>query len=217
MQLFPTLSRSTLVPFVLCLFILLGTPRTDSYAQSPDDVAISDRWALQFQVNNNFTLGEFQGGLISAKKQYDARRAFRFGIGLNATFDQRTDEGNGGTQEQDQSFQRVTANAQWVRYPVDEGRVRAYWGVGPTLQLQRNVDDQSGTDQTQWRLGGGAVGVLGAEWFVHSHISVSAEYRAGVEYTWQRVETSNGVNRETTDSQFRIGGRGVLVGVSVYF
>lgn len=71
------------------------------HAQSNDaadrELDIEDRWALQFRVNNllDLDLAGFQGALISAKKQYSGRRAFRFGLGFDASISRQNTEQEG--------------------------------------------------------------------------------------------------------------------------
>ena len=214
-------SPSAVCLFGTVVFILQLIPSIPTYAQSSGDDAIDDSWALQFQVTENFTLGSFQGPLLSAKRQYDPRRAFRFGIGLRARINQQSRENDPSEIESDGSRQSLLVQAQWVRYPVAEGPVRAYWGIGPVVDFFRRVENESTTEVGDSRLmiEGGAIGLLGAEWFVRPQISLIAEYRAGLTYTWrQQKQTAGGTetNRLRT-SELSLGSRGVLFGVSVYF
>jgi hypothetical protein len=182
-----------------------------AYAQSDDAPDVEDRWALQFQITDNVTLGDFQGALISAKRQCSARHAFRFGVNLGASVT-RIDEDRDALpdSERDQNRQSINATAQWIRYPVHEGAIRAYWGLGPTIGFSRR-----GGDSDELGLNGGAISALGVEWFVHSRLSLSAEYRAGLSYRYFRRD--QGLEETTTRHQVSLGSRSVLFGVSVYF
>lgn len=207
---------------VLCILALFACP--SAYAQSDDAPDIEDRWALQFGVTPNFTLGDFQGSLISAKKQDDERRAFRFGLEFDVQVSRmNTDRDVNPDTERDRNSQFINATAQWIRYPVHEGDFRAYWGLGPTIGLGRDASSQEMSDMTngsdsddddRLNLNGGAIGVLGVEWFLRSRLSLSAEYRAGLSYQYVRRDQGS-----TTDTQHAVslGSRGVLFGVSVYF
>ncbi len=204
----------------LCISALIACP--PAYAQSDNEPDTDDRWALQFQVTDNFTLGDFQGGLISVKKQYSARRAFRIGINLNASVSRTTTERDMGSKtERDRNNQTIGINAQWMRYPIHESRLRAYWGVGPTIDfnrraVSRETNDEPGdaNESNGLVLRGGALGTLGAEWFVRPRLSLSAEYRAGLTYFYARSDQGSDVD---TQHQVSLGSRGVLVGVSFYF
>lgn len=200
-----------------------GTHRlSTAHAQSDNEPDIEDRWALQFQATGNLSLSDFQGGLISAKNQYSARRAFRLGINFNASVRRIITERDAGSDtERDQNSQTIGVNAQWIRYPVHEGNFRAYWGLGPQVNLNRRaitrdagdgILDSDGSDLLG--LNGGAIGVLGVEWFVRSRLSLSAEYRAGVSYQYARSDQGSTTNIQ---HQVSLGSRDVLVGVSLYF
>lgn len=204
----------------LCTLVLITCP--SAFAQSDNEPDIEDRWALQFGVTENFNLGSFEGSLLSAKKQYNARRAVRVGVGLSADIQTSTDESDGSTREEDQSYQRAEVDVKWIRYPVHDGTLRAYWGTGPSVEFVRNsttFDDANRTELDRLSLGAGLTGVLGAEWFVHPRISLSAEYRAGLTYRWTREDDtlSAGDDSETIRHNVRLGSRGVLFGVSAYF
>jgi len=210
----------------LCILALIACP--SAYAQSDDQSDrtpdIDDRWALQFQVVNglNLSLTPFQGALISAKKQFSNQRAFRIGVDLNASVRRSTTERDvGPDRDRNQNDQSVGVTAQWIRYPVHDGRLRAYWGLGPTVRFSRSARSTDIDDETDemnkndaLTLRGGAIGVLGAEWFVRSRISLSAEYRARLTYLYGRNEQGVEVD---TQHQVSLGSRGVLVGVSLYF
>ena len=212
--------------FALCTLALIACP--PAYAQSgngpnqgPD---IEDRWALQFRVVNGLDLNltPFQGALISAKKQFSNQRAFRIGIDLNASVRRSTTERDvGADRDRNQNDQSVGVTAQWIRYPVHDGRLRAYWGLGPTVRFSRSARSTDIDDETDemnkndaLTLRGGVIGALGAEWFVRSRISLSAEYRARLTYLYGRNEQGDEVG---TQHQVSLGSRGVLVGVSLYF
>jgi hypothetical protein len=211
----------------LCTLALIACPPAHAQSDDTPDQApdIEDRWALQFRVYNLFDLNidGFQGSLISAKKQYSAGRAFRFGLDFGASISRQDTELETSSISRDlnRSQQTTNAIAQWIRYPVHDGTLRAYWGAGPTVGFSRltssseTSEASSGSeDSDRWSLRGGAVGVVGAEWFVRSRISLTAEYQSGFTYQYTRRtdESSTG-----TEHQFRLGSRAVLVGLSLYF
>lgn len=69
-------------------------------------------------------------------------------------------------------------------------------------------------DDDRWSLRGGAVGVVGAEWFVRPRISLTAEYQSGLTYRYTRRTDASSTE---TEQQLRLGSRAVLVGISLYF
>jgi hypothetical protein len=205
-----TVSSVRTISFFVALGILTSITCPSAFAQSDTEPDIEDRWALQFRVTENFTLGSFQGGQISAKKQYSARRAFRFGLGLYARQAYRTDDRANSDSDTDLDT-RVDGTAQWIRYLAYEDALRAYWGLGPTIGFSQRTDDG---DQDYLQLRGGAEGALGAEWFVRPRISLSAEYRASLTYVWNRRYDEI---IEFTSGELTLRTGSVLFGVSVYF
>ena len=205
----------------MLLFVLLGTACSVSYAQSgPDEEEWIDRWALQFQVANNFILTDFQGATISAKKQVSETEGVRIGADVGASFESATMLNDGAERDQDRNSQSVRATVQYLRYPVSEGAVKMYWGLGPSVGLARTaLEGTNQPKQTQRRFSVGLEGAVGVEWFVHSQISLTAEYGADLGYDRevQTVETESRTEQETTTDRFAIGARPVRFGVSVYF
>lgn len=201
----------------VCILLLIACP--PAYAQSDDAPDIEDRWALQFQITENFMLSDFQGALVSAKKQYSARRAFRFGVSINANRQEQTVDDAGDESVQTFNDQSLSLNAQWLRYFASENRIKAYWGVGPAIGFSRRVIDREMQDvESESRilsLSGAAEGLIGVEWFIHSQISLTAEYGVAARYRWRQNE-DDGEIAETT-RRFSLGNQGVLFGASVYF
>lgn len=206
---------------LVVLFVFMYAACSVSYAQPAGEDAWTDRWALQFQITNNFTLGDFQGSVISAKRQFSERRAFRFGAAVSSSFRNRTDEGIAGEQSRDRNTHFIRLNAQFVRYPVTERALKMYWGVGPTARFGRSKQEpgSGGTETRQWTVAGGAEGRLGVEWFVQSQISLTAEYGAGLEYERhvQTTDLEGDREQKLTETRFALGARPVRFGVSVYF
>ncbi len=204
------------------LCVLLGTPCSVTYAQpSNSEVNWIDRWALQFQITDDVLLDDLQGAALSAKKQVSATEAIRFGTDVSIGFEERTrDAGLGDPRTQDRNTQLIRATVQYLRYPASEGNLKMYWGLGPALGLSRI--QQEGTnqpEQTQRGFSIGVEGALGAEWFVHAQISLTAEYGIGAEYgrEVQTVDMGRRTEEEVTTDRFDLGARPVRLGLSVYF
>lgn len=217
----PTLLRLKSTGAILFLFVLLFTPCPTSYAQSEDtQTPPSDRWALQFQITNNFTLGSFQGTLLSAKKQLSERKAFRIGVDLRSSYrDESVDGSVADVQAEDRNAQHVFLDAQFITYPISGDVIAAYWGAGPRVGFSRQVDDREVAKIIEWTFAGGIGGVLGVEWFVRPRISLTAEY--GAELTYERrvrdQDFNEGGTLERTENAIMLAPRSVLFGISVYF
>lgn len=137
-------------------------------------------------------------------------------------------------------------NAQYLVYALPEGAIQPFVGGGPLLgfswgrdeQIDREVQrftngreevvlEESVNRSQSYRVG--LVGVLGFEWFVHSNISLSAEYGVRASYRWSQNEQSSliravddessrrEVTTEGSSSGLEVRARSVLFGVALYF
>lgn len=203
----------------------LAQAQSENEAPSPGD------WALQFQVNDNFTLGSFQGSVfqgsvLSVKHQIADQRALRLGASFDITSRSREineDAIADGPDSDDEARQQFQIDAQYLYTSDRESAIRPYAGGGPTFLMRRTRDERqvgAGTQEGTDRLyGGGLVGVFGVEWMVHSAIGISAEYGVQAIYTHESIEIErNGTTiLDATDTEWNVGARRVLFGVSVYF
>jgi hypothetical protein len=214
---------------------------SSAYAQSEQSEAGEAKnslragvWALQFRINNNFTLGGFQGGVISLKHHRSARSAFRLGLSLGFAADDdqsylttRNDTVIvDGKQDRRNNRQNVRLDLQYVRYPNPGSRVNLFVGVGPLLSYYRNYYEQESNtavayqERTSW--GVGASGQLGVEWFATKSISLHAEYGVFIQYVWSSEEgqTVDTTTRRVTSGDGRsvnFGASSLLFGLSAYF
>lgn len=206
-----------------------------SEASEPKNSLRAGVWALQFRINNNFTLGGFQGGVISLKHHRSARSAFRLGLTLGFTADDddesfvmtRNDTVIAeGQQDRRNNGQNVRLDLQYVRYPNPGSRVNLFVGIGPLLSYFRNYyETESNTvvsyqERTSW--GVGASGQLGVEWFATKNISLHAEYGVHVQYVWSSEEgqSVDATTRRVTSGDGRsvdFGASSLLFGLSAYF
>lgn len=181
--------------------------------------------------HDNFTLGAFEGSILSAKRQLSESRALRLGLGVSAGRS-TLDSEDSSIDENSNNQQALSADVQYLIYPMDEGTIRVFYGGGPTFGFARNHNEReietSRTlrERTDRRYEVGVTGVLGAEWFVKENISLTAEY--GVQAEYDRIDQT--IEQESIDldqppvtvedeqrSSFSFGPRPVRLGVSVYF
>jgi hypothetical protein len=158
-------------------------------------------WAVQFQVENDFTLEPFNGTMISLKRQFTSHSALRLGVGLDLS---ATDEDEyvatsiddtlaaSRSLDDDVENQVFRLDLLYVRYPDPAAAVNWYWGAGPSMRYQHNESTSNGlyddsraityhSQSESWSLG--ALGCLGAEWFAGKNVSLHAEYYVTLYYT----------------------------------
>ena len=127
-----------------------------------------------------------------------------------------------------------------------------YGGIGPLIHYSRNRSQSPSVatslttssrtewqrrwqDDSTWRLGAGISSTAGVEWRVAGQLSLLAEYRASVQYTYGeadahertvRIRSEDGqrvsedVDSEHSSPSFRnltVGSQGAWLGISAYF
>jgi hypothetical protein len=170
---------------------------------------MEDAWALQFAIGEKLALGEFAGGVISAKHHRAEARALRYGLSLAAGHT----AGRSGTSDRTDAMVGLVVH--FLRYPTlvrDPGSdLHMFWGFGPLVRFQtQRISPPDQGAFTSHLLSMGAGGTIGAEWFVRPRISLSAEYQSAltVSYLSDSSPDAWGV---------RLAQDGVLFGVSLYF
>ena len=237
-------SHKSFLIIVLSL-ILLTSMQLNAQTEEKDNSLEAGKWALQFQINNNFTLSSFQGAIISAKYHLTDSKAIRFGVGGNYTFR----ENNAGNlqddtysysgQESDTKNYSISISTQFLSYIIPDKEVLLFWGVGPMVQYSKSTQNQTNqsnissvsteTNDTNnshaWDFGASAV--LGVEWFAAKSFSLHAEYGVSLLYNWGEsiysYSNKNSQNPEIsgTSSQNQrnwfFNANSVRFGLSVYF
>ncbi|MFH1687410.1 MAG: hypothetical protein ABIE70_07800 [bacterium] len=227
--------------FVLTAFL---APSQAAYADTTtkQNSLKAGAWALQFQVNPNFTLGAYKGTILSFKKHTSDARAWRVGVSADFDFSDRDME----RRNNDESFTSplystehysfdLAAQRLWYASPSET--VSFFYGLGMRggYGLAENRRQDPGYPEngnyrkdtsSRWSLGGS--GAVGFEWFVKPRISLVGEYEAAIlyrssvqkEYYDHRhpdVENNREIESKTTMTGFSFEHNDVRLGLSVYF
>ena len=220
-------SLFTVVVWIVLSVSLVTVAATPSYAQQEepeeDENPIQARtWALQFQINPNFTLGAFEGSTLSVKKHTSATRAWRLGVTLEANLaDSDSDEG----ENTDENNQLIGVNGHYLFYSARKRPVHLYAGPGLRGFYSRasSKDERRGPSGEQivlsdvtfvdWSVG--LTGTLGVEWVAGKSISLLAEYSTAISFS--RREFFGDSRRPSMDrTTWRLGSDNVRFGLSVY-
>jgi len=174
--------------------------------QSSETTTKAGPWALLFQVQKNFSLTEFQAGMVSVQRDLCGCAAVRLGAGVYGASSDATGDGS-TTDETDVSF-----TAAYLRYLPGGQDVRVFLGAGPEVGFNRTSSLASSSlsgDTTviyfeeeskehSWYVGCGAL--LGDEWRLTPHIAVTGEYSTSAIYTSTRVDKTD--RRRVDDGQW---------------
>ncbi|MCH8558675.1 MAG: hypothetical protein LAT84_12675 [Balneolia bacterium] len=221
-----------------------------AYAESGETVPSSsinnpgpESRALMFGLGSNFNLNSFRGGVFSYKWFTSNNRAHRFTTDLGFLY-MTTDDTRRSTNEvsfESDNFEAdIRFNYDFLSYNQVSRTVYSYWGIGPTLRFQYTDVERTETtsaggssfsnryEETKYEVGLGASLTIGAEWFVHSGISISAEYALNISYNIANLDgkRTTGITQvnpgtiiedERSASSINLDGSGARVGISVYF
>jgi len=217
-------------PLLLLIFFVSLTPAQTSYLDSLDG-----KFALQFQINENFRLSDFQGTTFSGKYHLGKKEAIRLGISLGFVDQQGDMEqiyfDNDSTLQSDfnQNHFMIGIRIQYIRYFMNTNDICFYGGTGPVLTYEN-------TEQTEFRyppvdyeiehlanvFSVGFNLLAGVEWIFTENMSLSAEYGIlfsynNVEQTYTRPSPTEPKKSRVNSDSFSINADHINFGISVYF
>ncbi|GBD87370.1 hypothetical protein BMS3Abin03_01302 [bacterium BMS3Abin03] len=213
--------------FTSLLFVTTGFSQSTSYLDSLDG-----KYALQFQINENFSLSNFQGSTLSGKYHFSTRDAIRLGLSLelsnseSETSSNQIDTINVITNSGDRNAFGITLNSQYIRYIRGTNDISFFGGGGPfftyeTSTTNSKVNINETIEKYKRTMESYTFGVdllIGVEWWFHKYMSLSAEY--GMKFMYSSHESVNEVGvvrKKLTDNYFRIAANSINFGITVYF
>ena len=227
------LTKFNFVGFIsLQIFILVfantGYCQNSSYLDSLDG-----KYALQFQISDNFNLTNFQGTTFSGKYHFSDRDAIRLGLSLDigkADSDAETnqfDSVNVAEVSYNSNNFSVTLKSQYIRYFVETDNIAFYGGTGPfvTYSTLKTEEETTGTPSDKnYKVTNdsfilGVDFIAGVEWFFIKNMSLSAEYGFSFSYRSRTAkrEIDNGLYSDSNEKLYRFSGNDINFGISVYF
>jgi len=220
-----------LIYFFSLLFFILSLVSTTTAQTSYLD-SLDGKYALQFQISEDFTLTNFQGATLSGKYHLGTRSALRMGLSLNFDNSSRDleasllDTMNYNETAETNSF-GFLISSQYLNYLVGTADIGFYLGIGPAIGFSHSkmefnseisdstIQDGSGTGES---FTVGLDAIVGVEWSFHKDMTLSAEYGIKFYYTHQTEKfESTSRKDERTIEAFRITANYVNFGISVYF
>jgi uncharacterized membrane protein YciS (DUF1049 family) len=205
-----------------------------------DTTSLSGKYALQFQVSQNFTLGSFLGSVISGKYHLTDETAIRVGLGLKmrmnnqASKSQFNQSSTVGDIVYESNNQVLNLVVQYLLTPVLADNTRFYFGVGPKMEIgfskvstgDSNIDNDGNYYYYRAGMTGSeySIGVMcsaGVEWFFAKQMSLCAEYGLVYAYSYAKSNSDNYISEHSTNEQrvysYSLSGDNVRFGLSVYF
>jgi hypothetical protein len=203
------------IAIIIAMMTVIGF-QSQAKAEGNKNYLVRGSWSMQFRISNNFTLSNFEGGLISAKRHLSEKSAIRFGLSLSgSTSDRSTDvisitedslRRRARDESRDDDLDAFSAGitSQIMFYTTSDKALNFYFGVGPDFNYTRSkrnsviqndqdhIPVRDGTDSAfgrQWSFG--LLGSWGVEWFITRKLSIMAEYGAGMEYFSRHEESKS--------------------------
>ena len=211
---------------LLFLFLFTSLIRAQS---NPDSVSLAGKYALQFQIAENFKLTSLQGTIISGK--YHFTDSFGLRLGLSGTFNsselnQNPEMPNGEIREQ--TMKSLEVKFQLMYYlPVYQG-ISFFCGAGPLINYtsskqkiiltnsdrSRTRDDITNEQENKSTTYGIEI-ICGTEWFVRSNIGLFPEIGFSASHRDEK-QYSNSEEIQTIKYDL-IRAVNARLGVSIYF
>jgi hypothetical protein len=208
------------------LFISSGFSQSSSYLDSLDG-----KFALQFQISDNFQLSNFQGTTFSGKYHFSRRDAIRLGFSVNLD---NSDLENNQTlldtsltvsTDANQNVFGMTIRTQYVHYFPPMYDITFFLGGGPFVRFNNGTNevnylnnDPTFRKETRDDFYMGLDLLVGVEWMFIENMSLSAEY--GIRFSYnsytRKLEDNHSIN-ETSAKRYNIDNGDVNFGISVYF
>ena len=213
--------------FASLIFVSTGFSQSTSYLDSLDG-----KFALQFQITNNFSLSDFQGSVLSGKYHFSTRDAIRLGLEIIlGDSESETVVNHLDTNTVEQSVEDInsfgfTINSQYIHYIRGVDDISLFGGIGPYYRYYKSTRNRElVVDEikklTQSEIKNYSVGldlIVGVEWWFHKYMSLSAEY--GLKFSYLSYKNSfedDSIKGESERKAYDITGNHINFGITVYF
>ena len=213
--------------FSSLIFVSTGFSQSTSYLDSLDG-----KFALQFQINDNFSLSDFQGAVISGKYHFSKRDAIRLGLEIILSdADSETKLNNLDTNQVDQSIDETnnfgfTVNSQYIHYIRGTDNISLFGGIGPFFQYYKStrnrkldvegIETLANSENKNYSFGIDLL--VGVEWWFHKYMSLSAEYGLKFYYLYSKSTFEDDTKKgESKYTAYNISGNHINFGITVYF
>ncbi len=173
-------------------------PEKSAQQQTPQNLR---KWALQFALKSNFTLGSFQGSLFSGRFYFSPRHAIQLGLSGNLDTKNSTREvlrDDSTYTPEEGSVKNISTGVViqylWISHPVQ--RLRSILGLGPSVNYKLDgreftvysiYNNYSYKNRVQLIIETTITGLIGFEWALKENIWLTVFYRNQLGYRWVTV------------------------------
>lgn len=232
-------SKSKLFLFSIAVAMLCICPPTVSAKDQAKqfDNKTFQKWAMQFEINQNFDLNSFEGSTLSLKRMSSPAKAWRLGLDLDAgtaNGDDITvfDDSLTNTSDVDNDHYSIAISIHRVTNTNPDSKISFFYGYGPFggysytktgNRIIATTGNSTGQITKSRTWSAGLRGIMGVEWFFAKNMSLLAEYGSSVSYRrnkrTQATDYSDGSSRlnERIDKVWNFDAELVKFGLSAYF
>lgn len=228
----------SIVPALIVLAIALGSFTTAGAQEAASSDAGKNslrdgKSALIYEIVGDFDLTAFEGANLSYKHHYTDNRAYRIGLSVSLSSDNRDDDAPGYRWvEQNRRLYSARLTVLKLHYQRTTERGCFYWGIGPRLGYSRDRqsretpmwDDDVDRRTTIRQADASLLVVAGVEWFASHQLSLLAQYGTAAGYSWRNIKTEERratqnyvLDNSTEDSGWSLGADAVRFALSLYW
>lgn len=213
--------------FASLIFVSTCFSQSTSYLDSLDG-----KFALQFQINRDFQLSDFQGSTLSGKYHFSRRDAVRLGISINITDSDRDnsineiDSSRVYYEDGDENRFDVRINTQYIRHISVMNDISFFAGGGPFVSFFSSDEatkvigygEEIDRNRTLDGFSFGLELILGVEWMFYDNMTLSAEYGINADYSKLDAKAVEGETiQESTVKSYNLNYNKIKFGLSIYF
>jgi len=218
--------RNLFITLFLFVFSFASFAQNTSYLDS-----LKGKYALQFQISDNFNLTNFQGTTFSGKYHLSSKSVVRVGLSFslsNADGESKETRPNTASNNNNANSDQysLTILSQYIRYIRGIDDIVFFIGGGPFVGFDHSTLEADNTSSNSVfhsndDVNGFSTGLdllAGVEWIFTKNMSLSAEY--GIMFSYYsstRNYTDDNSKIKTTNKRISIGRGDVNFGISVYF
>jgi len=201
--------------------------------------------SIQFGITDKFTLGTFEGSIISYKRHLSEQNAIRIGFGASINLETTSHNNYYPSKDtidyiydRELNYNKYEMSIQFLRFSEINNNMRFYYGIGPIVTKSTGSSKSNRTyydyqpDTVRYSIsendytskGFGLVGTFGFEWKFNQSIRFIAEYGAtyiegkSEDFSESKYLSSNNTRYEVFKTKYtRLEPRFVNFGLSFYF
>lgn len=219
--------------FISLLLLTFAAFNLPTHAQAAARLdSLNNKFALQFQISQNFNLSNFQGTTFSGKYNFGKRSALRLGLSLDINnmeseyTETRFDTTANFFGDSKSDMLSITARTQYIHYFPGLMDIAFFLGGGPFVTMASGTSEANDNafDPAYSRkdkidnFTAGLDFLIGVEWLFAEDMSLSAEY--GIRFSYfdnERSVTEQNRTREVKEKAYRISRGDLNFGLTVYF